>query len=252
MLKPHQKTGLIFIPALIFLLACIAKTNDDIRSVRFVYSLDSFIGKERQFITVTDSVDVYNYKTYKIYVSSWTAESLNVDKKGIAHLIYSKVNHAYFIANEREKKGYWYNDYSVNNPSVKDVDSLLTKRFAKNFPFYIEGNQKLINKTTRNDIDIETYVCVAKKDRSYYDTLTYYFDKRLKNAPYAISPFLDSTRNSKLSKVNIVYNPQPADKQDPATPRRGYRFELKPIRDVGEESKVIALVERLIVAQSKK
>jgi|GEM_PF-4100104 len=250
-IKLFNKIGILSIPILLFLLACVAKTDDDIHSIRFVISLDSFIGKERHFITITDSVDVYSYKTYKIYCSPWVHDSVKIENDTMRRIT-SKKMRAYLIANAGDEKGYWYDDFSVNNPFVANVDSLLTNRFAKNFPFYIEGNQKLINKTTQNSIDIETYVCVAKKDRSYYDTLTYYFDQRLKNAPYAISPFLDSTRNSKLSKVNMVYNPQPADEKGPATPRRGYRFELKPIKDVEEEKKAIALVERFIAAQSKK
>ncbi len=248
MFKISKKTGILSIPVLLILLAFIAKTNNEINPVRFIYSLDSFFGEERRFITVTDSVDIYSYKTYKIYVSSWTHDSLKLEKDTM-RTVSSKKMRAFFIAKANEKKGYWFDDLSVKNPSMKDVDSLLTKRFAKTFPYYIDGVQQLLNKTNRDGIDIETYLCKEKKDRSYFDTLTYHFDKRLKHAPHSISPFLDSTHNSKLTKVSFVYNPQPADKQGPATPRRGYRFELKSIKEDEEEKKVIALVERFIASQ---
>lgn len=245
--------GIILIPALFLLVACVIKRNEKkTNTIRLFVSFDYFMPEDNKLITMLDSVDIYRKPDYFMYVTHWQHDSSRIDKEGNSYFLGSKVKLAGLIAKDDDNIGRWFNQIPETKSNLARVDSFLNMRTSKNFPFYSKENDLLINKTTKNGVLIETHLYKNKKNDSYFDTIRYYFNSNLNNTPYSFSNYLDSTRNCKLSKAEFIYSARRADSKNHAVPRRVFLFELKPIAEDSTQKSVDLFFKKFIVNRNKK
>ncbi len=133
------------------------------------------------------------------------------------------------LCNNQSSRGYLFNPAGAAKPIEISLDSFLNIRAFKNFPFYNENNDSLVESIPdkENQQLIEKHIFKHKKDQSYSDSVYYYFDNALNDIDYSFSKKLDSAKNRKLYKVRIIYNIIRKGNKGMDIPRREFSFEIQ-------------------------
>lgn len=202
-------------------------------SIKLISNIQFVKADDNKLFFVADSLNIYycdNYVLFQLpqYYGNSTQDS---DKGG--DTIALKVKHmetkyGYVIYNKKNKYGYRFESLNVDKPQKISVDSFLTIKAYKGFPFYSEHNDSLIT-STRNVIKhtlVEKHIYKKKNDASYSDSIYYYYKNGFKNIEYSFSTKLDSSRNLKLYKVRFIYNTVPKGNHNLDIPRREFLFEI--------------------------
>lgn len=205
--------------------------------------LKDFQGNRGHFV---NSVRLYYVGNYTVVgVPSKNEHSdVTINKKGEIlkdTLTKTDTTYTYHISENlgKNKVGLKYNGFDDIKGAEYNVDSLFTKYTFPKFPFFRKGKLTLVSKKVLKSSAIELYRPIVKIDSTYADSIYYHFDHNLLKGGYSFSPYLDSLKKSKVSKVIFVYNPTKGNIQS----GRKFSFELTE-HPAGESSKIIALISR--------
>ena len=141
----------------------------------------------------------------------------------------------YFIFTKKNQKGFIYEwENSFSKPILFDVDSFKQFDLFGNLTF-----EKLINpkydflieevKNENNKTLLMKYANSQKKDDSFPDSTYLYFDDRLSEIPFALSPELDSLADSKLYKIKFIFGVDEKVKSNTGRVSRSFVIELKKV-----------------------
>lgn len=179
---------------------------------------------------INDSVTFFYYDDLTIYriprLTDVFIIKSNKDDADTATLVSSKKNYMYYAYRKGTVFGLMCDSLSVLNPYKVSVDSFLTQRAFKNFPFYDTDRYRLIEIMKADNLTTAKFVPKVKSP-THSDTAFYYFDKSLKDVDYSFSRKLDSTMNSKVYKVRYLYNAVRNEEGTVVSPKREMIFHLK-------------------------
>lgn len=123
-------------------------------------------------------------------------------------IIYSVVYNYYFT-----RKGFsqclLYKQDFTTEPEIQNIDSLLQKgviRQSVDFSPILAFGRKILDTAFNSDVNFVQYTGVGKSEPEYFDTASFYFDKKMKNVDLSFSKSLDRMYDSKLVKVELVFN----------------------------------------------
>lgn len=191
--------------------------------------------------TIVKKGDTYIYVISKPYEDSYItynkADSI-IDEK-----VKTGVNYNYYIFNKGDKSGVKYDSLNAKKGAKFSTDSFInSKNFFKS-DISLDSNYQLIGKVPATKFDeIEIYHAKNRLDENDPDSVYLSFSARLK-APYSFSKKLDSTRQKKLFKIQIIYNPSKTEKYSFPVPRRELLFEIKEI-SIPDEKNINDLFKR--------
>lgn len=158
---------------------------------------------------------------------------------------------AYFVFEQHAKAGLAFTSLAGNNGTKQVTDSFLTTRAYRGFEPYNSRNDSLVSSTGQGKgIFVQAYVPKVKHDITYPDTSYFYFDSTMQDVKYSLSRILDSTYQSKVYKVHILYNRQKMEGSTVDIPQRLYLFELRHAK-TDDAQAITALIEKFESLQKK-
>ncbi|EHQ30350.1 hypothetical protein Mucpa_6294 [Mucilaginibacter paludis DSM 18603] len=209
------------------------RNSDHCRFVKLVYKLEFIKPDNAEMVVMQDTLGIIYYGNYIAYQipNEFTLSNVNMDKDQNViseNVIREETKYSYMVYNKNKNYGYMFDSIGAIKAAKVSVDSFLLKRAFKNFPFYNSVIDSLVSTSTKNESLVETRICKEKKDESFNDTIHYFYKKGFEKIDYTFSKYLDSTRNLKLYKIQMIFNPIPKGKYAFAVPKREFLFELKP------------------------
>ncbi|HET9057328.1 MAG TPA: hypothetical protein VFN30_10840 [Chitinophagaceae bacterium] len=160
-------------------------------------------------------------------------------------LISEEVKYFYFLYTKDSSFGYFF-DSSENTilPKRHPVDSFLFRRgYASKFDLQ---NERFIgiNKNKTNGVVTEKYVPEYIPNETCYDTIMFYFDKRLNDVSFSFSKNLDKVKRQKLFKVRLLYNQKYSEIYQLMMPQREMYFEIQKL-PIKNPKTILKLINQL-------
>lgn len=198
--------GAIILSAFLGSYACkaswVSKKNKIIR-VDLRFEQPYYLKGQPQIIKhFIDTTSVYYYNNYVIFLIT-SREMFGED--GVTKSIESRYHP--FVYRQNETKGLLFGSFAdTANPGCFGVDSILRRGgYNRNIKansdtlvaekFYFDNKQLLVSRYVTSDVS----------DENMYDTVVFYFDKRMNDLPYSFSKYYDSIEQMKLYKVEVIY-----------------------------------------------
>lgn len=233
--------SLLFI--FIFLISCRSTSQQNrVNKICFYRNIPLVSTQDGVLQNVFDSAAIYNYNDYILYEQPALYTKFYNNK-----LIKDTVYNQYFIFSKKDSFGYWFDSLTAKKEfNIMSLDSFyFTHSFLNDMKLYQKNNdRKLSSDTLKNGIEVvETYIPKAKIDDSYPDTSIFYFSENLKNIPYSFSKELDSIKQSKIYRTQLIYNEMKSNKYALTIPRREFLFEFKEA-EAFDEKKIIEFINR--------
>ncbi len=209
-------------------------TNQGCKSISLISSFQLLKVDNNQLFSIGGSLNIFYCDNYILFQLPQNPAPTTADNNNGGDITMKKVKVeetkcAYVIYNKKYNYGYLFDSLSIEKPRVISIDSFLTMRTFKKFPFYLENNVSLVE-ASRNKINhtlIEKYIYKDKKDISYADTIYYFYRKGFKNIEYSFSKKLDSIKKLKLYSVRLIYNKVPKGNHGMDIPKREFLFEIE-------------------------
>jgi hypothetical protein len=191
-----------------------------------------------------DTLQIFNYGNYVLYAMPHTSvyqEGLNISRQQSDYL--------YFLYKKASVYGFEFpslTDTVGNRRSIKD-DYLSHRAFASvQLPTDHSQYDSLI--MTDNHLPgtlVEQFIVKKKQKGQYFDTSYYYYSTRMNDAPYSLSPGLDSLKRMKLYKARFIFAPGFSEKDNIAFPTRDFFYELIPSSAaLSMKSAVVAFIDK--------
>lgn len=187
---------------------------------------------DHEFVHVDDSFKISYFNDLILYQIPYGFDSSIFIKKHDTmeeKIVKEEVRYRFFVYKAGRPTGYRFNSIEARDPQLFSVDSFLNAKAFASALFYDKLNDSLVKTEIieKTDILIERYIPRIRYDDTYSDSSYLYFSRNMKNIPFTLSPFLDSTRKEKLLRVVLVYNPVAKGKYEFDVPRRQLDFEIK-------------------------
>lgn len=222
----------VIVSASLYICQSFGHSVNDVIAIRVKHQIDLADTTTGQMVSLKDSVDIIYIGEHTIYkiprLNIFSSGFIDKDGNEVKSDYKETITYFYIIANKNKAYGYRFDTLALDPPKKVAIDSFLTNSLFKNFPFYMKSNDSLL-KTMFNNTKTafkEFHVCKIKRDKTFPDSMYYSFNAENNSVPFSFSTYLDSTRQSKLSKVEFVYSPflNPANKLP--IPRRLFAFEI--------------------------
>ncbi|WP_281297556.1 hypothetical protein [Flavobacterium limnophilum] len=193
-------TALILIIALTFY--SFVNYKKPIRKIITTYCFPSIIdGKLHELIDSTSIIYKDNFTLYEMMPN----HTSKIRKDSILD---EQVKYKYFIIKKGERYGFLYDSLNVGNNRKLLADSLLQKTGFLDGDLFKNRNKYNLNKIIKSKGEyakIEIYIPKVKEKFSPDTTLIYY-SKELKNIEFSLSQSLDSDSETKVCKIQFVFN----------------------------------------------
>jgi len=171
------------------------KPGDKIRGVNLTQTFPNITEKGKLTDYDTMSVQIYYHNNQELIRTPYyyTTESS------------TKTLYRFFLFNKGDKNGLMY----TNNVGKEvSVDSILKKSWITNFDFYHLFKDSLVtllsSSSPARDSLFEVYRIKGKIDTNQKGIISLNFSKKLRGLDFSLAKQLDSIKNMKLCKVNII------------------------------------------------
>jgi hypothetical protein len=226
----YKKMISIFIKMIIFSfltfqIACnFFKPEDYIFSKIFITSKVPIIWPNGKIENNNDSACIIYYKNYTIYQLS-KYHILEDEKK----VLRRDTLFNYFIFSKESKYGLWLDSLKSKKYIYLPVDSMSKEKIYGNIDFTILLDYYSLIKSQRdkptNDF-IETYKPKSIDHEKYCDTLTLFYNDRLKNIQHSFAKKIDKTKSMKLYKISYLFKQNYSEQFKFLVPQRKCIFEM--------------------------
>jgi hypothetical protein len=210
------------------------------------------------FINTADTIIVCYYKDYVMYqmpvvhFNTNMAFDRNKDSREES-LSKPMMTMRYLVHKRNENVGLVYGSFLGKATNKFRVDSFLSKTWIFGFRHMYEvdmENDTLVRRDRRNGFLIEVFRPKVKFDASFNDSAYYYYSKNLRNADFSFSKALDSSRNMKLFKIEVVYNENPKGANVYERSKKKFLFQMAEV-PVQNEGDIRGLFERYMKETSE-
>jgi hypothetical protein len=215
------ETALVIITALICY--SFVKYKKPIRKIITTYCIPSIIdGKFYELIDSTSIIYTDKYTLYEMmpnHTSKILKDSIN----------YEQVNYKYFMLKKGEEFGFLYDSLNTKNNRKLSADSLLQKTGFLDGDLFKNKYKYNLSKTIKSRGEyskIEVYIPKVKEKFSPDTTLIYY-SKGLKNIEFSLSKSLDSDSETKVCKIQFVFNSEFDKDHKMMFPKSSHWFSIK-------------------------
>jgi hypothetical protein len=219
--------------------------TNDLKSVEYIYKYPVSFYKEKgkvKIYSLTDTISIFYYGNYVLYQLSPTVKFETGEK--------IRGTEPYFIFNKKNHFGFLYPSMKNPNHGAKlSVDSFLINRGMKGKDFDIPPDSlwslHAVVKDKSQDFILEKYGTIKPVDETNFDSIYYYYTRKIKNTEFSFSRKLDSIKRMKLYKVRLIFNEKfsPADKI--LLPKREFLFEIRD-KTVSNPKEIIGFIQRFI------
>jgi hypothetical protein len=229
-----------------FLMACLTCScfvspfkNHRVHKITLIYNIP-ILHTDGVLKNYSDSLEIYHYDQQFLIQIPYTYALENATE-----ILKKETRFSYFFYLEDSTSGFYFDKQGVAEPKKLSVDSFLAMKTFKNFNFFDQNNDSLIQTIkSANKTVIEKYIPKKKPDQSYPDTTYLYYNKKFNDLDlYRFSKLLDSTKRMKLFKVEMKYNSQFYDGYSFKFPEREFLFHLKESKKPNRE--IIGLFKTL-------
>lgn len=235
---------------LLIICGCSFVKNKRANTAVEVYSCLQFIDSingEKTFMK--DSVSIYKYANYIVYKVPTSLYLFHGEQKGNSDTVIQRmtgqvIRFKYFVYQTNQLYGNLYDSIGVTQPKRVLVDSIERNAGMKWFPIYWPEDSLVSTKKQKlAHLLLETRIPKVKKNKSFADSLYYYYSNEFIGAPYSFSNYLDSSRNLKLFKFRALFKEIEKGKLPTETSDREFLFELRKAKSAPEISKLIERVK---------
>lgn len=200
------------------------KQTEKIEAVKYIVNYP-VINKEIDFYYNIDTINVYTYKNYIFYELPYQEISIINSKTTQTKSTY------FFVRRDTAFYGYCYNHFRDNSVSVKyAADSFLQQRAYKNDFSTLPEVMVLNSARSNNGKRIEKYNLSSIEPAEMFDTVFVHYDKRFKNIQFSFAPKLDSINDSKINKVELLFNDKYSKEAKKVFPKRIFSYEMQVIQ----------------------
>lgn len=195
---------------MLFFSCCVSLTNksnnNEITGIELKHNFPIIDEKGRLLYYDTVNTKIYYYKDLTLYQLTYRNDSLFEN-----NLVKSEVRTHYFVHRKNKKFGYDYDEHKRIFTSKLSADSLFNAEwFNKVNPYQILLFNESVLIASQNNTDSgelkETYTLKAKGDTSMQGTCILVFKKSFNSSSFSLSKELDSMKQMKLCKFELVNN----------------------------------------------
>jgi hypothetical protein len=142
----------------------------------------------------------------------------------------------YLVFRKGDKYGLWYEYINTKKHKIVLVDSILTSRAFKNLKLYSSNDSLISSISVSGKQKSEKYVPKLKLDYSYGDTTYISYSNEFKNIDYSFCKELESAKNLKICKMEVLYNSQFYKGFPLKFPERKISFEMRELPVIKSDS----------------
>jgi hypothetical protein len=125
--------------------------------------------------------------------------------------------------------GYNFNPTKVDSSAKLNVDSFLANRAFANIDLYSESSYNLFAAIpVKDNFNLTEKYITTNLDRSFPDTLIYYYSDQLKELHFSFSKKLEEIKKLKIIKIRGIFKSRFDEEYKAILPYRELYFELKP------------------------
>lgn len=200
------------------------KQTGKIEAVKYIVNYP-VLNKEIDLYYNIDTINVYTYKNYIFYELPYQDISI-VNSKTT-----QKKSTYFFVRKDTAFYGYCYNHFRDNSVSVKyAADSFLRQRAYKNDFSTLPEVMVLNSARNNNEKRVEKYNLLSIEPAEMFDTVFVHYDKQFKNIQFSFAPKLDSINESKIYKVELLFNEKYSKEAKKIFPKRVFSYEMQVIQ----------------------
>jgi len=190
------------------------------------YPLVQANGNKAELQNLKDTIQIYFFNNDVLYYIPYK-KTLETEEK----LISEEVKYSYFIYTKDSSSGFLFSSLTDTvSPKKLSVDSFL---FHRAYAAKFDLDHKLfvsVTENKKNGVRVETYVPENISNETYYDTIMFYFDKRLNDVSFSFSNNLDKLKGKKLFKIRLMYNQKFSQQYQMMIPQREMYFEIQKLQ----------------------
>jgi hypothetical protein len=244
---------LLLLFSLVMLAGGSCKINKgSINCIRLNFSLPD-IEEFSGFINTSDTIIICYYKDYVMYqipVVHFNTNMVFDRNNNISEESLSKpmTTTRYLVHKRNENVGSVYDSFFGKATNKFRVDSFLSKKWVFGFRHMYEVDMKndtLVRKDRRNGFLIEVFRPKIKFEASFNDSAYYYYSNSLRKVDFSFSKVLDSSRNMKLFKIEVLYKENPKGDNVYERSKKKFLFHMAEV-PVQNEGDIRGLFERHI------
>ena len=235
--KARKYIKATFVVLIYFVLACNFIHSKDTKEntlnmVSLVVQYPYVNGQNGQLTYLRDTITKYHYSDLILYQ---LVKSRNIETN-------EKIpgSEQYFIYESSKPNGYLFKSLKDDTNGIKlSVDSLLAARAFAGTNFSLPPDSGWGSFSAQKSADQQeklTEVYFSKKDYgpTAFDSIYYFYNKRLNKLDYTLSRSLDSSRGMKLFRVRLLFNAKESKQYKMVVPKREFLFEIFEPRIVNE------------------
>lgn len=196
---------------------------NDLHHIKLIVNYPLVEFEENKLSNLKDTIPIYYWENYVFYNIPYK-KTFEIDER----LINEEVKYSYFLFKKGNIYGYLFNSLDDTSlPQKLQVDSFLFRRaYAAKFDLKFKSLVEVKGDKHNNSL-IEKYVPENINNETYFDTIIFYFDKRLNGIDFSFSKDLDSAKEKKLYKVRLLYNEKFSATYQMMVPKREMLFEIQ-------------------------
>lgn len=196
---------------------------------------------------VRDSFYVIGYKDYVIcrFPADFIADKEYLDSAGNSmhyEIISQKSRNEYFIYRKGQSEGFYFDSLTDKSPEIKEVKETVDKNISLNCDLLLKSDDSLIEKKYFTEQSyMEKYIRPNRKEKSDFDTASFFFDSSYNEIDFTFCPELDRLKGCKLTGLVAVYKPDiyAADLYSHFLRRSELRISMVNIPEIEEIKKLI-------------
>lgn len=202
--------------------------NFNIKSVNVFFSLPYVVLSNDKVMvktkSVSDSFSIFYNSNFILYKLPYTFSEQHNDS-----VIQSERRFTYFIYKYGNSDGYNFNPTKVDSSAKLNVDSFLANRAFANIDLYSENSYNLFASIpVKDNLNLTEKYITTNLDRSFPDTLIYYYSDQLNDLHYSFSKKLEEIKKLKIIKIRGIFKSRFDEEYKTILPYRELYFELKP------------------------
>jgi hypothetical protein len=231
----------------IVLFSCGSQNELQQASIVVNYPMLQLDKSEVKLTNLEDTIPLYYYKKYRLFYIPYRKTLENDDS-----IVENKLMYNYFLLKDNSTQGFLFDSLS-NNTNIHQIqaDSFLLKRaYAAKFDIDTSLVKLTMSKLNGNQL-IEKYTLRNLSNSLSFDTMCFFYNKKYNNIKYTFSRQLDSLKQMKLYKVQLLFNEKYDSSSKILMPKRMFLFELNEAKK-GNPIQIKNIIENLIFRANNK
>jgi len=222
--KYYSSQAIILIGAMLLFIAPMGCLHSQKSAVTEVYvvsviPVNAFKKEGKvQLFNITDSTTIFYFKEYTLYKLQATVQfETNENIQG---------TEPYFLLRNGDSTGAYFTSIKDSACVKLNADSLLRKKNLKGLEATIPVDSiwKLTHIDSTSREIVETYTAIQPHDEYIFDTIYYYYSRKMNGINFSLSEKLDNIRGMKLYKTRLIYKAQYWKEQQFIIPQREISF----------------------------